>query len=314
MNLGEKIKELRLKNNMTQDDLASKCYVTRNAVSKWERGLGCPDVSLLGELSEILNVGIAEILNGEFNETLKDNSLFIKNAVDYSKKITEDSIYNKIKKILYVILILITIYMTFMNIRQFMYLNKSIEFKSFNYDATYKEYLRLKENVQIIKEKGYLIHNGDNFTFDYALNLERLILYLDNTKLFQLNTVQIKNTELLNIYYIIHNIHNMDIYCLNRLKMMDSNNSKYYDLAISSQYLNFYSYFIIDENGNYIGDSMYNDNGLEFYYSDKLYYYNEVKDNTELLNDYYKELGIKLNKLNNTLEFIIEAGEINENY
>ena len=36
MNLGEKIKELRLKNDMTQDDLASRCYVTRNAVSKWE--------------------------------------------------------------------------------------------------------------------------------------------------------------------------------------------------------------------------------------------------------------------------------------
>ena len=44
MNLGEKIKELRLKNNMTQDDLALKCYVTRNAVSKWENDKGYPNI------------------------------------------------------------------------------------------------------------------------------------------------------------------------------------------------------------------------------------------------------------------------------
>lgn len=64
--------------------MGEKLNVTDKAVSKWETGLGCPDVSILGELSEALEVGIGEILNGEYNESLKDNSEFIKNAVDYS--------------------------------------------------------------------------------------------------------------------------------------------------------------------------------------------------------------------------------------
>ena len=44
--------------------LAEKIGVTDKAVSKWERGLSCPDVSLLIPLSEELGVSITEILNG----------------------------------------------------------------------------------------------------------------------------------------------------------------------------------------------------------------------------------------------------------
>lgn len=127
--IGQFIAERRRELNLTQKQLGEILNVTDKAVSKWERGLRCPDVSILGELSNALEVGMGEILNGEYNDSLKDNSEFIKNAVNYSKKITEDSIYRKIKEILYFILILIVIYISYMGVKQFIYLNGDLKIK-----------------------------------------------------------------------------------------------------------------------------------------------------------------------------------------
>ena len=62
--VGRFIAEKRKEKNLTQKMLAEKIGVTDKAVSKWERGLSCPDVSLLIPLSEELGVSITEILNG----------------------------------------------------------------------------------------------------------------------------------------------------------------------------------------------------------------------------------------------------------
>lgn len=53
---GALIRRLRLGNDMTQSALAEKLGVIVQAVSKWERGLGYPDVSLINDLSSILGV------------------------------------------------------------------------------------------------------------------------------------------------------------------------------------------------------------------------------------------------------------------
>ena len=58
--IGKFILECRKEKNMTQKQLASLIGVTDKAVSKWERGLGCPDVSILGELSNALDIGIGK--------------------------------------------------------------------------------------------------------------------------------------------------------------------------------------------------------------------------------------------------------------
>ena len=62
--IGILIKNLRKEKGLTQAALAEKLSVTDRTVSKWECGRGCPDVSLLGSLSEILGVNIEEILKG----------------------------------------------------------------------------------------------------------------------------------------------------------------------------------------------------------------------------------------------------------
>lgn len=59
------IREMRKEKNMTQKDLAAQLNITDRAVSKWERGLCAPDISLLEPLSQILGCSVAEIISGE---------------------------------------------------------------------------------------------------------------------------------------------------------------------------------------------------------------------------------------------------------
>ena len=69
--VGGIIKTLRKDRGMTQLELALCLNVTDRAVSKWERGLGCPDVSLLTKLSEIFSVDIGSIIDGDMDENEK---------------------------------------------------------------------------------------------------------------------------------------------------------------------------------------------------------------------------------------------------
>lgn len=73
--IGKLIYHLRKEKDMTQKQLADLMNISDKTISKWERGLGCPDVSLLPELSQILGVNIEEILLGEieFNEMVGGN-------------------------------------------------------------------------------------------------------------------------------------------------------------------------------------------------------------------------------------------------
>ncbi|KMT20786.1 helix-turn-helix domain-containing protein [Clostridium cylindrosporum] len=65
--IGELIYKLRKAKNLTQKQVADEMNISDKTISKWERGQGCPDVSLLLELSEILEVSIERILSGEIN-------------------------------------------------------------------------------------------------------------------------------------------------------------------------------------------------------------------------------------------------------
>lgn len=65
--VGNLIYELRKEKNMTQKQVADLMNISDKTISKWERGLGCPDISLLPELSQIFGVGIEGLLAGELN-------------------------------------------------------------------------------------------------------------------------------------------------------------------------------------------------------------------------------------------------------
>lgn len=62
MTIGEKIKELRKKNGLTQEYIAECLCVSNQAVSKWECGIACPDIALLGPLTKLFCVSADELL------------------------------------------------------------------------------------------------------------------------------------------------------------------------------------------------------------------------------------------------------------
>lgn len=63
--MGKFICDMRKSQKLTQKDLAEKLKITDKAVSKWERGISCPDISLLVPLAQALGVTTSELLNGE---------------------------------------------------------------------------------------------------------------------------------------------------------------------------------------------------------------------------------------------------------
>lgn len=65
--IGELICTLRKEKGLTQVQLAERLNVSDKAVSKWERGLGCPDVSLLARLSQVFAVDLEKLLAGELD-------------------------------------------------------------------------------------------------------------------------------------------------------------------------------------------------------------------------------------------------------
>ena len=66
--IGALIRRLRTRQGLTQRQLAERLEVSDKAVSKWERGQGCPDVSLLPRLAQTLGVELEGLLAGELSE------------------------------------------------------------------------------------------------------------------------------------------------------------------------------------------------------------------------------------------------------
>lgn len=63
--IGTFIAACRKEKNLTQMQLAEKLNITNRAVSKWETGKSCPDVSIMLELCDILGITVNELLSGE---------------------------------------------------------------------------------------------------------------------------------------------------------------------------------------------------------------------------------------------------------
>lgn len=75
MQLGEKIKNLRQSNKMSQSDLAKFLHVSYQAISNWERNKSYPDKENIIMISNLFNVPLDELMRDEQKYTPRSNSL-----------------------------------------------------------------------------------------------------------------------------------------------------------------------------------------------------------------------------------------------
>lgn len=73
-NIGDIISKTRQNHNMTQEEFASRLGVTPQAVSRWERGNGLPDVSLIEGICKVLGIGANELLGIVSENKVIENS------------------------------------------------------------------------------------------------------------------------------------------------------------------------------------------------------------------------------------------------
>ena len=86
MTLGQKLKEIRKRFGLSQEQLAEIMNVSRQAITKWENDTGLPDVSNLQELSKVFGITVDYLLNDE-------NQL---PALSMKKELDKDKYKNKV--------------------------------------------------------------------------------------------------------------------------------------------------------------------------------------------------------------------------
>ena len=71
----ENLKTLRKQKGLTQETLAIKLHITRQTISKWEKGLSVPDAEQLVHLAEVLEVPITQLLGQKVADTTNENEV-----------------------------------------------------------------------------------------------------------------------------------------------------------------------------------------------------------------------------------------------
>jgi len=162
--IGNFILERRKELNLTQKMLADKLNITDRAVSRWERGKGCPDISLLEPLSEILEVSILELLHGEKN--IKNENKAIIEIL--KKSATKIKIWKVLSFILLNVFMVITIYLFSFNYLLPKIISSQENLYYFRSNAGNNGNLYEKGEIVIFEKKDIdNIEVGDVILFDY---------------------------------------------------------------------------------------------------------------------------------------------------
>lgn len=77
MKIGEKIKDMRIKNGLTQEELANRCELSKGFISQLERDLTSPSITTLVDILESLGTNLKDF----FNEAIEEKVVFKKDDV-----------------------------------------------------------------------------------------------------------------------------------------------------------------------------------------------------------------------------------------
>jgi len=264
--IGAFIKNLRKDKNLTQKELADKLGITDRAISKWERGMGCPDISLLEDLAKVLEVSVLEILKGELldsNKSLNEKDLL--ESMSLSKK----NILNNIKKITnivtIVIIVIISLVIAITNIRSISLLNKNYDM--YELDEDYNIFLEsYQEKVNIILNNQGIYSDDDYARIKSSTKIMFERLDEQNNDIY-LSKNKFNYIDIVNFYLEHQNLSTMEIDNIDLYKILLK-----YDTSVSNHMIRYeYDDLSIDSNYSYI-----------FFFLQQPYY----PENTTELNNY----------------------------
>ena len=235
--IGKFIQSKRKEKGLTQKELAQKLGVTDKAVSKWERGLGCPDVSILEILAKELDTSILEILKGRIIENViikvTEANDYVKETINFTKNKTKEII----NKIIVFLTISVSILLLILNIENIISLNKKYEY-DFNNETVIemkKQLNKLKTNIELIEQ------NQGNYDDEEYQEITKDLKYikekLDNSKILKYED-NIKLT--IKDIYIIDDNTILDLYGIKILKELEKYNEEqlFKDNIMAKIYLN----------------------------------------------------------------------------
>ena len=159
------IRELRKEKNLSQYQLADMIPISRQAVSKWERGQTIPDSSTLVRLSDIFEVSINELLKGErlAENTIQELETTTLNIVDESNQKTK-----KIRKI--IVTSTITIVLLLLSFLSYYFINSYNTIKVYTIGGTSQNF-DIYEGIFITaKSKTYMKLGKINVPDDVTIN------------------------------------------------------------------------------------------------------------------------------------------------
>jgi transcriptional regulator with XRE-family HTH domain len=291
--VGLLIASLRKEKGLTQKELANKLNITDRAVSKWERGLGCPDVSLLDDLSKTLDVSILEILKGrrlEKEEIINNRNVI--ESMNYSKEIFKYKIMNIFNLMSTFIIIIICLLLLFFNLASIYYLNKAYYNNSYD-ESNERLFGELSNNIAIIRN-----NQGIYNVNEYKEILKFIDAIDDNSNENNLAYYYYKKTYSYKEILTFHESYNLD--------MIKLDNSIY-------KVVHNYNPNVVD---NMIKYSKYSDSliflSLQLYEDLNHPYYNGKKIDNDVVNTITSFIYLKYSRNNMLLKDIIEVGGINE--
>ena len=198
--IGKFIATCRKETGLTQEILAEKLGVSKNAVSKWERGICLMDMSLLKPLCEILDISINELFSGQKIKTEQIEKKFeenIVNTIEYTnKKINNKNKTIKFLGLSFITLILFMVLLFVIDINK-MRNNEPVFFSTWGFDyappvdLSEEKINRVVENYLIEQEKSNRYYKSKTFvsTETYLIQEKK-------------NIVEVSLWALIETYYI----------------------------------------------------------------------------------------------------------------
>ena len=205
--IGKLIAKLRKEKGLTQSQLGEMVGVGDRAVSKWERGVHCPNLAILNLVSEILGITTEELLNGELKQDETTDTSSIDNIISNNEDTASSKQPKFNKKLLLIplaLIIIITFFILFYN-RSKVY---TIKDNSDEYNVYGKVvftgnkiYVSIDQIVFHDKDLNMMIIS--NYAYD-VMSDNKLLLHIGEIDQYETLDYKITINQLLKTFKITH--------------------------------------------------------------------------------------------------------------